>query len=333
MKSLRLLMLAAALLALLPAGLASAQTCTGRFVNPIADVCWECLFPISIGPIRIGSVSGAPDTPNPSSPICFCGSPIPRIGLSLGVWEPARLMDVTRTPWCFPNLGGLTIDPGLPAARGRTGSSGGDGAAGSVWHAHYYVYPLLSWIGALLDLGCLEGGGLDIAWTSELDPAWLDDELSFLLNPEAALFANLPAQAACAADCAAASAGLPQDGLFWCAGCQGGMYPLTGNVAAHVGGVQASLLAAQRLVYRLHRAGLTWGTSGSAALCGRYPMPIMKKSQYRWQMTQPVPATTPATGCNPTGRSSVPWESLRELPVSGESFGYLLWRKRTCCIL
>ena len=268
--------------ALLWSAPASAQSCTGRFVNPISDVCWECLFPISIGPLTIGSTGGVVDTPNPSSPICFCGSPIPRIGLSLGVWEPARLVDVTRTPWCFPNLGGLTIDPGLPAARGRTGSSGGDGAKGSVWHAHYYMYPLLSWIGVLLDLGCLEGGSLDIAWVSELDPAWLDDELSFLLNPEAALFANLPAQAACAADCAAASVGLPQDGLFWCAGCQGGMYPLTGNVAAHVGGVQASLLAAQRLVYRLHRAGLAWGTSGSQALCGRYPMPVMRKSQYRW---------------------------------------------------
>ena len=246
------------------------QTCTGRFVNPISDICWECLFPISIGPIAIGSAMGAPDTPNPSSPICLCGLPIPRIGLSVGVWEPARLLDVTRTPWCFPNLGGHTINPGLHAARGRTGSSGGDGAAGSVWHAHLYMCPLLSWIGALLDLGCLEAGGLDIAWTSELDPAWLDDELSFLLNPEAALFANLPAQAACAADCAASSTGLPLDPLFWCAGCQGGMYPLTGNVTAHVGGVQASLLTAQRLLYWLHRAGLAWGTAGSGALCGRY---------------------------------------------------------------
>ena len=330
MRRLAILLLAFAPVVLLAPGSVGAQTCTGRFVNPIADVCWECLLPVSIGPISIGSASGAPDTANPSSPICLCGSPIPRIGLSLGVWEPARLMDVTRVPWCFPNLGGLTIDPGLPAARGRTGSSGGDGASGSVWHAHYYVYPLLSWIGALLDLGCLEGGGLDIAWTSELDPAWLDDELSFLLNPEAALFANLPAQAACAADCAASSAGLPLDPLFWCAGCQGGMYPLTGNVAAHVGGVQASLLAAQRLVYRLHRLGLAWGTFGSGALCGRYPMPVMKKSQYRWQMTQPVPATTALTGCNPTGRSSVLWETMRELPAAGESFGYLLWRKRNC---
>ena len=140
----RLLPLAAlALAALLWSVPASAQSCTGRFVNPISDVCWECLFPISIGPITIGSVSGVLDTPNPSSPICLCGSPIPRIGLSLGVWEPARLVDATRAPWCFPNLGGLTIDPGLPAGRGRTGAAGGDGAKGSVWHAHYYMYPLL----------------------------------------------------------------------------------------------------------------------------------------------------------------------------------------------
>ena len=236
-------------------------------------------------------------------------------------------------PGASPTWAGSASTRGCTPQGAATGSSGGDGAKGSVWHAHYYMYPLLSWIGVLLDLGCLEGGGLDIAWTSELDPAWLDDELSFLLNPEAALFANLPAQAACAADCAAASAGLPLDPMFWCAGCQGGMYPLTGNVAAHVGGVQASLLAAQRLVYRLHRAGIAWGTSGSAALCARYPMPVMRKSQYRWQMTEPVPATSPMTGCNPTGRSSVLWESLRELPVAGENFGYLLWRKRTCCML
>ena len=110
------------------------------------------------------------------------------------------------------------------------------------------------------------------------------------------------------------------------------MYPLTGTVAAHVGGVQASLLAAERMVFRLHRLGLAWGTSGSAALCANYPMPVMKKSQYRWQMSQPVPATSPLVGCNPTGRSSVLWESMRELPVYGENFGYLLFRKRNCCL-
>ncbi len=59
----------------------------------------------------------------------------------------------------------------------------------------------------------------------------------------------------------------------------------------------------------------------------------MTKSRYRWQMTQPVPATTPLAGCNPTGQSSVLWETLREIPVVGERFGYLLWRKRNYCIL
>ena len=65
MKRPAFLLLALALLAALPAGPASAQTCTGRFVNPIADVCWECLFPISIGPISIGSATGAPRHPEP----------------------------------------------------------------------------------------------------------------------------------------------------------------------------------------------------------------------------------------------------------------------------
>ena len=145
-----------AVLMLASPGAALAQACTGRFLNPLTDVCWECLFPISIGAVRIGSASGAPDTPNPASPLCYCGTPIPRIGLSIGLWEPARLIDVSRTPYCFSNLGGLTVDPGVGAARGRTGSSGGDGASSSTWHVHYYVYPLLSWIGALLDLGCME---------------------------------------------------------------------------------------------------------------------------------------------------------------------------------
>ena len=200
-----LFLLGAALLGVALPGAALGQACTGRFVNPLTDVCWECLFPISIGAVGIGAAAGAPDTPNPPSPLCYCGTPIPRVGLSVGLWEPARLIDVSRAPYCFSNLGGLTIDPGLPAGRGKTGSSGGDGSSSSVWHVHYYNYPLLSWIGALLDLGCMETGGLDIAWVSELDPTWNDEELSFLLHPEAVLFTGLPAQAACAADCAAAS--------------------------------------------------------------------------------------------------------------------------------
>ena len=37
-------------------GAAHTQAGTGRFENPPTDVCWECLFPISIGRTGIGSV-------------------------------------------------------------------------------------------------------------------------------------------------------------------------------------------------------------------------------------------------------------------------------------
>ena len=76
--------LALVLAVLLWTGPALAQTCTGRFVNPITDVCWECLFPISIGPISIGSVSGVLDTPNPSSPICSAARRSPGSGSRSG---------------------------------------------------------------------------------------------------------------------------------------------------------------------------------------------------------------------------------------------------------
>ena len=52
--------------------------CTGRFVNPITDICWECLFPVSIGSISLFSGKN-PDTDNPASPICLCGSPVARV--------------------------------------------------------------------------------------------------------------------------------------------------------------------------------------------------------------------------------------------------------------
>ncbi|RZL70961.1 MAG: conjugal transfer protein, partial [Sphingomonas sp.] len=61
---------------------AEAQSkCSGKFVNPITDVCWSCLFPLSVGGLKIWPSNRA-DTENPSLPVCACGSPVPRIGIS-----------------------------------------------------------------------------------------------------------------------------------------------------------------------------------------------------------------------------------------------------------
>ena len=90
------------------------KACPGRFVNPITDICWSCFFPLSIGPVKVNT-GGREDTPNPSSLPCFCPRPpLPGTwpGIPVGFWEPARLVDVTRRPFCMVNMGGLSLGGG-----------------------------------------------------------------------------------------------------------------------------------------------------------------------------------------------------------------------------
>ncbi|MBT4879506.1 MAG: TraU family protein [Alphaproteobacteria bacterium] len=300
--------------------------CVGRMINPITDVCWSCIFPITIAGMP---VSQGEDTSNPRTPICYCKDP-PRIGIPISFWEPVRLVDVTRTPYCMVSLGGITMGPANTIqGHGTVGHSIKGHMQQSFYHVHWYIYPMIYWLELLTDFICLEKAEVDVAYLTELDPLWGDDETSFIINPEAGLFGNSIAQAACAADCVAASAGFGVDALFWCAGCQGSMYPFTGSIPAHSGGIQASLLAIQRFMAKLHREGLLMGYIGTQGLCGKYPMPIIRKSQYKTQMTYPAPSNS----CHPLGRSDLLWSSGKTHPYQGEDFGYLIWRKRNCCLL
>ena len=95
-----------------------ASVCTGHVVNPLKDICWRCLFPLSIGH---GTVVGGvlPDTPNARNPIHLCPASIGmRIGLNIGYWEPMAIVDVTDTPYCLVNLGGHHLPLGLKRMRG-----------------------------------------------------------------------------------------------------------------------------------------------------------------------------------------------------------------------
>ena len=313
----------------------AAFACQGKFVNPITDICWSCLFPITVAGFNV--TGGREDTANSRAFLCACPRPplpIPVPGIPISFWEPVRLVDVTRTPYCLVNMGGIKIggDDQNPKNKGSVSTGGGShrGLKHSFYQVHWYVYPVIYWLELLVDFICLEKASFDVAYLTELDPFWNDDETSFILHPEAILFGNPIAQAACAADCLAASSGFPLDPLFWCGGCQGSLYPFTGSISAHVGGVQASLLATQRMIAKLHRELLLWGYMGEAGLCGKYPMPVIKKSQYKTQMVYPIPSTN---HCEPLGRSEMIWGSGKEFPYQGEDFGYLIWRKRSCCIM
>ncbi len=125
----------------------------------------------------------------------------------------------------------------------------------------------------LLDDPCMETGSFDVAYLTEVDPTWSDDDLTMLLEPETYLFGSPVAQAACAGDCVLSSLGFGSNLLFWCAGCNGSIYPFNGHVQAHVSAVQASSLLVERMTAKLHREGLMWGTTGDGAMCGYYLQP------------------------------------------------------------
>lgn len=307
-----------------------AASCKGKFANPITDICWSCMFPLRIGGVTLSSLDQE-DTANPGGVACACGNP-PKVGIKVSFWEPLRRVDVSRQPFCMVSLGGIKMDPGFDApAHGRSTRDAQD--TSSFYQVHWYVDPIIFYLQAVLDNSCLENTGFDVAYLTELDPLWHDDELTRILNPDAYLFGNLPARAACAADCVTATAGFPNNIFFWCAGCQGSLYPMNGNVQAHVGGVQASSLEVTRIIAKMHREMLMWSASGDSGLCGYYPQPIMDKTGYKYHMLYPIPQTQKIAGkcCQPLGRSTILWGSGREFPVEGEDFAYQIFRKRNCC--
>lgn len=308
--------------------------CNGKFANPLTDVCWSCLFPLSVGSGQVVSGNN-PDTSNPGSPVCMCKDPIIRPGIAIGYWEPIALVDVTTKPFCMVNLGGVKMDFGGSYKMGKVERRNGIGR--SFYNVHWYKFPLMIWLNIISNAICMQNGQFDIAYLTELDPTWNDDELAFILNPEAVLFGNPVAQASCAADALAATSNVKytqpiRSALFWCMGGNGSTYPLTGHVQNHVGGVQASTLLTERMAFKMHRELLLWDSIGETdKLCYEYPMPIMPKHRYRYQMINPVPATGKNTGCKSFGASTALWEAGHEIPVKGEDFGYLVWRKRNCC--
>ncbi len=307
--------------------------CHGKFANPITDYCWSCTFPIGLGGSAKVKMGQDDNDSSPDNMLCACTDP-PKVGLNMSFWEPARLVDVTRTPYCFVGLGGVTMDFGIDTPRHAQTAKSEGRSPSAFYHAHWYTNPLMFWLEVLMDDSCLEQGVFDVAYLTEIDPLWADSETTFILNPDVALWGNPVAQAACAIDCVAATVnGFGIDSMLWCDGCQGSMFPLNGWVGSKVGGVQASSLIAARMTSKMHRELLIWAASGSDGQCGYYPQPVMKKSNYKYHMLYPIPQTKKISGkcCQPFGRTTALWGSGKEFPVKGEDFSYQIYRKRDCC--
>jgi conjugal transfer pilus assembly protein TraU len=296
------------------------------------------VFPIRIGGVQIFTFSGLEDYNSIGSlPVCICMNPIPRVGITISLWEPAALAEVSKIPWCSPTIGAtipVKVGPGAFAV----GESSTSGKSKSVdthttrtyysYQAHWWKFPTFAILKLFTDIVCLSSSGsLDLAYVTEIDPLWQNDAWSAFINPEAILFANPVAQLACTVDSATSTVGFPLDPLWWCEGTWGNSFPLTGSLQAQ-DPISGSAAIVGRMIAKLHRQMMLPITSGTGVLCVSYPVPIWKKSQYGIFPIYPV--VFPKR--QPIGRSTFIWGFFNNIPYKNRhNFVYSVYRKRDCC--
>lgn len=306
--------------------------CKNTPLNPIRDVCWKCIFPFKVGGRTLKTYDDMSDftADTVRSSVCLCKNP-PTLGVPVSFWEPARLADTVKDPYCFTALGASLSPSDLGFLGGGHSEQSNTIEQDSTFaQAHWYIFAVWNMLDLFMDFPCLSAEEFDLAYITEVDPMWNDDILAAIISPEVLLFANPIAQIACIADSLAANVGFPLDTLFWCQGSWGSTYPITGHVNSS-NYTQANAAAASRMIFKLGREGLLWDTGIS--YCGRVWTPVWVKSNYRMHISKPVKAST----CNPIGRSSLFWGSLKNPPFgaggnSGDNFMWTIFRKKTCCV-
>jgi conjugal transfer pilus assembly protein TraU len=294
------------------------------------------------------------DLPDGATEKSFCSCSgdegIPMLGVTAGAWLPARLIEVVRKPYCSPILGGTSFNNGVRLWGGRKEVEG-DGSDKTYYNYHYWAFPLFAILQLFVQNNCNAGGlrNLDMMYMSELDPTWNVDELAFFMNPEAIVFANPLAVAACTVDCATTTVSQPMTSLFWCAGCWGNLYPFVGNIASDASAPRDTSLLTARVLASLHRKALAHKTYGDDALCGGQIYPMIPKQQYKLSTLFPLAEadteefeSTDANGvkhtkildncCHWIGESTFKWGEHRTIPGTGEDYVYLIWRYTECCL-
>ncbi len=318
----------------LSAGRAEA-ICKGSILNPITDVCWQCMFPMSFGGMSFGQGAGGPAGQGTGTTICSCPELKIPLGMTVSFWEHARLNETVKDPYCFPTLGTGMNDGGGLSALLAGSQRGGDAAEFSEYssqQSHWFIFPVWVWLNLFTDFPCIEKKPFDVAYMTEVDPLWNDDALSFVINPEALLFGNPITQLSCVADTVAATTGLPINEMFWCHGAWGSPYPLSGSKADSLSLSTNAGLAA-RTIFKLGREGILFDTGIEECATGGIMTPIMRKNNYRFQVARPVRGND----CVPVGRPTMLWGQGKNPALgagrnSSDNFLWVTTRARKCCV-
>ena len=303
--------------------------CRGSFINPLTEVRWDAIFPITLAGIKI---KGGADMDDPEGTgtdfFCFCKKGTSFVlGITVTYWNPVRIIETTKIPWCFPTLG-MKLSMGDSWKHMGTYSSGADESF-TFTNAHNLITNWFDILNIFMDVPCVPHEGFDVAYFSELDPSWNSDMVAYFMNPEALLFGNPVAQLACTADSTAAASGWPIDSLFWCAGGWGSVYPFTGyNSDADY--TMGNALNMARVLFRNARVGVMWDTGVDE--CGAVTTPIWIKTHFKVHEIRPVRGEV-----MPIGRPVTLWEYSKNPPGgtskgSQDNFSWQIFKFVKCCL-
>lgn len=259
--------------------------------------------------------------------ICICPRPPPIFyeeGEIWTYWEPFAAVDTVSTPFYSAFIGSSIGGSLIDELGGTNATQDAVNIANEVnfAQAHAYPIPLLNW------LLC---NRYDYPfWITEFDPQWNNDELSMLIHPEAALYANPVMQMACMADATATNLGATLDVMPWCIGSGGSSYPMTGTIQNDEI-TQANNSAAARLIYKLNRVFVICDPAES--LCGCSYTPVWIKSHYKTHVVRPG-NRSPAW---PFGVTATYYNSGLNVPMVGGGLGpndqylWTVYRRQLCC--
>ena len=329
----------------------------------ISKICWGAMFPLKIG--GVNTFPSKDNIPLPEGvndrPLCACGGDLkkgilPRAGVTLGLWQPARVIEIVRKPYCMPLFGGLQ----LPIDQ----TAGGERQQGFTYTApdqihtpfmgqfifmnwNFYAFPVLQALKLFDAPGCNPGGyaAFDMPLMfSGFFPNWYDPELAYFLIPDVSLLTIPAMMVAQPIECGYAAVNRAPIDKFWMsAGCWGNLPPYTGSVTP-ASSVRASSLLSARVLSLLSRlpTSLVERTVGKDAVCVPQYMPILKKSQFKISMLFPVPEAKGYDTTLPSGPSAPFGQQVQEQDFTvlgnanrscAHSIGYPTalwgdWRKR-----